>query len=575
MNWGRRIITMILLILTGIKSESQQVSRYDVVITELMADPDPPVQLPAAEYVEVLNRSGNPVFLEGWTLSDRTGSGSIQGNFRLDPGAFLLLCATSNVAQFQVFGQTIGVTRFPSLDNAGDVLQLKDASGATIHAISYAISWYRESFKQQGGWSLEMIDTAQPCLDVHTQTDFSRNWSASADPEGGSPGKAGRIMKPLPIVAIVPVHSFMTDLNTIVVQMNMSFDTKSIARDLFVEKISGLNPDTVFKEQFWNDAISLHFSDAFREKQLYSIAIQNMRGCNGAVQHAPVVLPTAMPIVPGKEEVLLNELLFNPHPPAEDYIELHNKGPGAIDLSGMYLGGMNTAGAITLSGPLSPETRLLFPGEYIVYSAETRFLKEQYLVKDSARLFPLKTMPSYPDDKGTVLLFNSRGAIVDEVSYQERWHHQLLTNKEGVPLERIFTGRDSNDPNNWHSSAGTPGYKNAQQVENEAMAARQFFSLPYSLVSPNADGHQDILLLEYNFAEPGWIITVQVFDLSGRAVKTIARQLLAGTSGLLKWDGVAENGKMAPAGHYLLLVQYFHANGRVRHWKRAISIYGR
>ena len=575
MNWCRRIISIILLILTGTETESQQVSRYDIVITELMADPDPPVQLPAAEYVEVLNRSGKSVSMEGWTLSDRTGSGTLQGNFILEPGDFLLLCATSNVALFLPFGHTIGVTRFPSLDNAGDVLRLKDASGQTIYALAYAAGWYRESFKQQGGWSLEMIDTAQSCVDVHRDGDFSRNWSASENPEGGSPGKAGSIMKPLPVVPIVPVHSFMTDLNTIVVQMNMGFDTNAITPHSFIEKVTGLYPDTVFGDVFWNDAVSLHFSEVFHDDQIYSIGIQNIPGCNGTIQQSQVVLPTAIPIVPGKENVLLNEILFNPRPPAEDYIELYNKGPGAIDLSAMYLGGKNTAGTITLSEPLSPSVRLLFPGEYMVFSAETRFLTEQYIVKDTAKLFLLKSMPSYPDDKGTVLLFNSQGTIVDEVSYHERWHHQLLSNKDGIPLERIFTGRNSNDPNNWHSSPGTPGYKNAQQVADNVSAVEHPFTLPYTLISPDGDGHHDILLLEYEFAEPGWILTVQVFDLAGRSIKTIARQLLAGTSGLLKWDGIAENGKLAPAGHYLLLVQYFHANGRVRHWKRTISIYGR
>lgn len=574
MSRCRRFIAIMLLLFAGNEADTQRVNRYDVVITELMADPDPPVSLPAAEYVELLNRSGSTVSLQGWTLSDQTTSGSIQGNFQLEPGAFVILCASSNLALFQPFGSTVGVTRFPTLDNAGDILQLKDAAGQTIHALAYTTSWYREDFKQNGGWSLEMIDTSQPCLDVRAE-DFSRNWSASADPAGGSPGKRGKIMKPLPEVPIQPVHSFMSDANTIVVQMNLGFDGEAVKQDSFIEKITHSNPAEVLKEAVWNEVISLRFRDAFRREQVLSIEIKNMRGCNGAPQHLPVVLPTALPVIPEKEQVLINELLFNPRPPAEDYVELYNKGPGAIDLSGMYLGGKNTAGATTLSAPLSPSPRLLFPGEYIVFSAETGFLKHQYIVKDTTRLLRLKSMPSYPDDKGTVLLFNHQGETVDEVSYAENWHHPLLSSKEGVPLERIFPGRSSNDSNNWHSSPGTPGYQNAQHVSDDLSAPEDIFSMPYALVSPNGDGYQDVLLLEYRFPEPGWILNVQVFDMMGRSIKTVARQLLAGTIGYLKWDGVGENGKIAPNGHYLLLVQYFHANGKLRHWKKAISIYGR
>src|SRR5690606_597185 len=48
-------------------------------------------------------------------------------------------------------------------------------------SIFYNTSWYRDTQKANGGYSLELIDPLQPCSDV-------QNWMASIAPEGGTPG---------------------------------------------------------------------------------------------------------------------------------------------------------------------------------------------------------------------------------------------------------------------------------------------------------------------------------------------------------------------------------------------------
>ncbi len=53
-------------------SFAQPASRYEVIITEIMADPSPAVGLPNAEYVELKNSSGRTLNLQGWRLVTRT-----------------------------------------------------------------------------------------------------------------------------------------------------------------------------------------------------------------------------------------------------------------------------------------------------------------------------------------------------------------------------------------------------------------------------------------------------------------------------------------------------------------------
>jgi hypothetical protein len=44
--------------------------RFDLIITEIMADPDPSNGLPVTEFVEIYNRSQVPINLSGWILFD-------------------------------------------------------------------------------------------------------------------------------------------------------------------------------------------------------------------------------------------------------------------------------------------------------------------------------------------------------------------------------------------------------------------------------------------------------------------------------------------------------------------------
>ncbi|MEY3148152.1 MAG: hypothetical protein RL688_1371, partial [Actinomycetota bacterium] len=55
----------------------------------------------------------------------------------------------------------------------------------------------------------------------------------------------------------------------------------------------------------------------------------------------------------------------------------------------------------------------------------------------------------------------------DRVAYLNDWHFKLISDEEGVSLERIDHNAVSQDASNWHSAAssvnyGTPTYKNSQ-----------------------------------------------------------------------------------------------------------------
>lgn len=99
----------------------------DILITEIMADPTPVVQLPEAEFIEIHNRSAYAFDLAGWKLLDATFTATLSSTLLL-PGSYLVLTSTSNADRFSPEVKVLAVTSFPSLNNDGEPLVLKNAT---------------------------------------------------------------------------------------------------------------------------------------------------------------------------------------------------------------------------------------------------------------------------------------------------------------------------------------------------------------------------------------------------------------------------------------------------------------
>ncbi len=104
-------------------------NRFELLITEIMADEDPQVGLPKAEYIEIYNTTNSPLNLGTVKLSDATATINLP-SFLLAPNKYLILTATSKVDSMATVSggrqNVLGVTSFPSLNNTGEKLVLRD-----------------------------------------------------------------------------------------------------------------------------------------------------------------------------------------------------------------------------------------------------------------------------------------------------------------------------------------------------------------------------------------------------------------------------------------------------------------
>ena len=108
----------------------------DIVINEIMADLSPaPNSLPAYEYIELYNRSNYTAKLRGWTISDATSSVVIP-DIVIPSNTYYVLTSISAASAFNGI-PVVGISSFPSLNDAGDVLILRDANGNIITLAFY------------------------------------------------------------------------------------------------------------------------------------------------------------------------------------------------------------------------------------------------------------------------------------------------------------------------------------------------------------------------------------------------------------------------------------------------------
>ncbi|MEK7254937.1 MAG: lamin tail domain-containing protein, partial [Bacteroidota bacterium] len=170
--------------------EIEPAAEFDLLINEIMADPSPPVALPEVEFLEIFNRSGKVIDLAGFQLSSG-GVPQIFPSHLLQPGKFVLVCDDSDVDSLAVFGETIGLPTFPALSNAGDEITLADPSGKVIHHLEFALDWYKNTTKNDGGWTLELINPLAPC-------EGESNWRASENLLGGTPGQSNSVLDEQP-----------------------------------------------------------------------------------------------------------------------------------------------------------------------------------------------------------------------------------------------------------------------------------------------------------------------------------------------------------------------------------------
>lgn len=541
---------------------ADSVVKGDVIINEFFPDPTPVIGLPEVEFVEIYNRSSKYFDLTGWKLGDASSDGTIQSGW-LYPGEYKILCASANVDTFAIQG--VPVTSFPSLNNAGDDVVLKDNYGQTLDKVSYTDDWYRDATKKSGGYTLELINPNDPCSDAD-------NWIASNWILGGTPGSLNSVLDESPDT-IAPLIELSLALapNFLELHFNEGMDSTSLASAILT-----FNPNLTVQNKFIQGGnasmMTIQFNENLVGSQLYTFTINPISDCwlNQTSRNGTFILPET----PQKGDVVVNEILQNPLTGGQDWIELYNNSTKVVNLKDWQFANFDND---TIDNFKIIQTNyLLAPNDYVVIGKDSNFVKQNYPFSITGK-FLYSELPSYNNDSGTVyLIYNSE--MIDKVSYLDSWHFPLLDNTDGVSLERINPYNESSSQYNWHSAAEDIGFATPGRVNSQyrPVVSNGEVSFTTDIFSPDNDGYQDVLLVSYELNYPGTLGKAQVFDDRGRLIRTLFTNELLGTSGNFHWDGITDEQVKASIGVYVLVFEVFSTDGSLFFAKqKAITLAGK
>lgn len=546
---------------------SQPADYKDVIIAEIFADPSPVIGLPEAEFIEVYNRSEKIINLAGWKFTDG-GSTAILSGF-LEPGQYRIITATASAASFTSFGSTLGVANFPTLNNSGDNLELKRSDDVLIDKVSYSDAWYQDEDKKQGGFTLEIIDPANPCGE-------GDNWIASEAVAGGTPGIQNSVFENKPdLTGPVIVSAIPTSENSLRVKFNEKLLAAAPAINAFTI-VPGVTINSVSFSDATLTSLNISLIENLQHGTLYSIAVKDVFDCNGNEIHEDFSTASfALPELAVEKDLIINEILFNPRPTGIDFVEIYNNSDKYITLKNWAIANY-VNDEILNAKAISIDDLLIAPHEYVAFTENKDVVKGEYVQAHEERIFIVADLPSFNDDEGTVALIDLDNNVIDFFSYKDDYHAVFLKDDEGVSLERISATAITNDATNWQSASSTagfatPGYVNSN-ARGETLADK--VKVDPEIFEP-ITGQPSFTQIHYNFNTGGYVANVKILDAQGREIKQLANNATLGTTGFFRWDGDTNDGSKARTGYYIVWMEIFNVDGKVEAFRKRVIVASR
>ncbi len=537
----------------------------DLRFTEVMADPSPSAGLPEVEYLEIKNTTTDTLVLSSFSLVNTNTTKPIP-TVIIPPEHHIILTDLDDVSNFNLTGTVVGIDGFSTLANSQDSLTLLNEAGAIIDILVYKDDWHINSTKKDGGWSLELINPNLACRSATA-------WTSSVNGQGGTPTEINSVndilytppLTNLYQTQVINAAHLRLSFSDIISYQGGNSSLENSAQSIVIDSIL-TSPQT----------IDVYLEDSIILGEVYFLSLEGFLDCASLPLNLNDI-PIAIPDQASTGDIIINEILFNPRNGGIDFVELYNRSDKNIDVGSLKLANIENDLIANQEIISNSGTLTLLAKNYIAISTNNLITLEQYPNALTQNLWEINDMPSYATSEGSVLLLNPSNDVLDRLDYTEEMHFALLNDFNGVSLERIFFDAPTQDLENWHSASevegfATPGYKNSQALDGQNSATGPF-ALNLSVFSPDGDGLDDQLILDYTLNQQGYVANIQIFDIKGREVRNLVNNQLLGTEGFFTWDGLSDNkSSRIPSGLYIIYAQLFNLDGSVKGYKLPVAV---
>jgi hypothetical protein len=434
-----------------------QPSWRNIILTEIMVDVNPiPVGLPAKQYIELYNTTQNYFNLNGLQFSDGVSTATVTANYTFAPGAYVLICKSTDTALFTGVNNKIGTSSYPTFNTTGDPVFIYDNNGNVLDSIRYTQAWYRDVLKDDGGWSLELIN---PTLSSNCPT--KDNWAASNFAAGGTPGLQNSVYSLAPDVTS-PNFVSATAIDSVTLELCFSeaIDASQISNLANYSVNNGIGNPIAANAN--STCVTLTFSIPFTSQQSNTITFSTLSDCSGnLVSPGNASFTFIQTSAPSFNDVIVNEIMIdvNPRPvglPAFQYLELYNKSAKSFNLNNWQISDKSSSAIIN-------SNYILLPGDFVVIVKQTAIDSFVFINNKIGT----SSFPTYNTTGDGVYLQDNNGNFIDSLNYDDAWYANSIKDDGGWSLELINPLLNSacDESSNWMASnstnGGTPGTQNS------------------------------------------------------------------------------------------------------------------
>ncbi|MFN0176797.1 MAG: lamin tail domain-containing protein [Saprospiraceae bacterium] len=552
--------------------------EFDILINEIMADPTPSRGLPEVEWVEIFNRSNKVFDLANFRFSDGSSGALPLPVYALQPNAYVVLVTNANLDTLQGAALHNNVLGFgissAALNNDGDVLTLSDAAGKIIDRVSYGGGCNASSADYEGV-SRERINPTLPCLGME-------NWQPCSAQIGATLGFQNASYSTEPdLTPPILYFAYPESPSSILLTFSKGLDATTVQNPTTYQFSPSRGVASAQQLPDDRSRVRLTLSQPLEAGIIYALTLGNdLEDCSGNLAENTDTTYVGLPEKPDYQDIILNEILFNPVSGGARYLEYYNRSQKIFDWSDFFLADTTSTVAIN-------QKRLFLPGIYHVLSSDPSDIRNRHQNIYTGRVL-CQSLPSLDDISDLITLYWAGGGqsiTIDSFYYRRGMHNSLLSTSEqdGVALERIRIDEPTQTASNWTSAsplitgaAGTPTLPNSQSLP-ASNPSDHLITIPIARLSPDGDAHEDFLDIFYKLPKEGYAASLTIFDSDGNLIKNLVRQNLVGTEGVIRWDGDTDTGEgiKARPGIHLLYFEIFSPDGDVRRVKKAVVVLGR